>query len=578
MEIKKVIKDIPNFNWIAAKLKPFLGPVILIITIDSLTSLASVAIAIVSKNIIDYATKNSLGIAAQYAAMFAGIILFRMLASAFLSIYSTNVQERFSNSLRQGIFSKLINMEWLQVSKYHSGDLLTRLTSDIGTVSGGSISIMSQIISLGVQLTAAFIALMYYDPRLAFFAFALAPVTVVFSRFYGKRIKKYHLKMQETESKYRSHIQENLQNLLVLKTFNMEENSIDKVKELQEERLHWVTERSKTGAAANTILSLGYWTGYFLAFGWGAIKLANKTATFGIMTAFLQLVNQIQSPFIALTRTLPQIIASLASAGRLIELENLNTEIKGVEVEVPASAGIRFKRVCFDYNDDTGNDNDNGNGDSENGGEGMLLDNISMDVFPGDIIALVGTSGEGKTTIIRLLLALLKPTEGEILCFDPNDNEYKISSATRKWFTYVPQGNTLFSGTIEESLKSGAAEASTEEMEEALRAACAMDFVEKLPDGIKTQIGEKAYGLSEGQAQRIAIARALLRKAPIIILDEATSALDISLEERIIQELRNLKPVRTCIMITHRRTSLGICNRVYKLKEGKLIIEQGGYK
>jgi len=207
MEIKKVIKDIPNFNWIAAKLKPFLGPVILIIIIDSLTSLASVAIAIVSKNIIDYATKNSLGIAAQYAAMFAGIILFRMLASAFLSVYSTNVQERFSNSLRQGIFSKLINMEWLQVSKYHSGDLLTRLTSDIGTVSSGSISIMSQIISLGVQLTAAFIALMYYDPRLAVFAFALAPVTVVFSRFYGKRIKKYHLKMQETESKYRSHIQ-----------------------------------------------------------------------------------------------------------------------------------------------------------------------------------------------------------------------------------------------------------------------------------------------------------------------------------------------------------------------------------
>lgn len=578
MEIKKVIKDIPNFKWITVKLKPFLGSVILIIIIDSLTSLASVAIAIVSKNIIDYATENSLGIAAQYAAMFAGIILFRMLTSAFLSVYSTNVQERFSNSLRQSIFSKLINMEWLQVSKYHSGDLLTRLTSDIGTVSGGSISIMSQIISLGVQLTAAFIALMYYDLRLAVFAFALAPVTVVFSRFYGKRIKKYHLKMQETESKYRSHIQENLQNLLVLKTFNMEEHSMDKVRELQDERLHWVTERSKTGAAANTLLSLGYWTGYFLAFGWGAIKLANKTATFGTMTAFLQLVNQIQSPFIGLTRTLPQIIASLASAGRLIELENLNAEEKGVEVEVPDSAGIRFKTACFDYNDDTGNDNDNGNSDSENGSKGILLDNISMDVFPGDIIALVGTSGEGKTTIIRLLLALLKPTEGEILCFDPKNNEYKISSATRKWFTYVPQGNTLFSGTIEENLKSGAAEASTEEMEEALRAACAMDFVEKLPDGIKTQIGEKAYGLSEGQAQRIAIARALLRKAPIIILDEATSALDISLEERIIQELRNLKPVRTCIMITHRRTSLGICNRVYKLKEGKLIIEQGGYK
>ncbi len=581
MEIKKVLKDLPNFRWIAAKLKPFFGPVTLIIIIDALTSLATVAMAIVTKNIIDYATKNELGVAAQYGAMFAGIIIFNMAANAFLSVYSTNVQERFSNSLRQGIFSKLINMEWLQVSRYHSGDLLTRLTSDIGSVSSGSISVLASIISLGVQLIAAFITLMYYDSRLAVFAFVLAPVTVVFSRFYGRRIKKYHLKMQETESKYRSHIQENLQNLLVLKTFNLEENSMDKVRELQKERLHWVTERSKTGAVANTILSLGYWTGYFLAFGWGAIKLANNTATFGTMTAFLQLVNQVQSPFIGLTRTLPQIIASFASAGRLIELENLNAEIKDVGVEVPVSAGIRFKSVCFDYNDFNrsdnyvnGDDGDNFNSyNSDNDGEGKLLDNIALDVNPGEIIALIGTSGEGKTTIIRLLLALLKPNEGEIVCFNQDGIEYQISSATRSWFAYVPQGNTLLSGTIEENLRSGRPDASIEEMENALRSACAMDFVEKLPEGIKTQIGEKAYGLSEGQAQRIAIARALLRKAPIMILDEATSALDISLEEKIIQEIRDLRPVRTCIMITHRRTSLGICNSVYKLKEGKLLLE-----
>lgn len=567
MEIKKVLKDLPNFRWVATKIKPFFGSATLIIFIDALTSLATVAMAVISKNIIDYATRNELGIAVRYAAMSAGIIIFNMAANAFLSVYSTNLQERFSNYLRQGIFSRLINMEWLQISKYHSGDLLTRLTSDISSVSSGSISVLSSIISLGVQLLAAFITLVYYDIKLAIFAFALAPVTVLFSRFYGRRIKRYHLKIQETESKYRSHIQENLQNLLVLKTFNLEDHSMDRVRELQEERLRWVNERSRTGAAANSILGLGYWVGYFLAFGWGAIKLANKTGTFGTMTAFLQLVNHVQGPFIGLTRTLPQIISSFASAGRLIELESLNIEKKGNQISVPPSAGIRFKDISFNYDEYTNDSIENING--------KLLDNISLEISQGEIVALTGTSGEGKTTIIRLLLALLKPNEGQILCFDQNGYEYSISAATRSWFAYVPQGNTLFSGTIEENVRFGAAEASTEEIEESLRASCAMDFVEKLPEGIKTQIGEKAYGLSEGQAQRIAIARALLRKAPIIVLDEATSALDITLEERIIQELRNLKPARTCIMITHRRTSLGICNKVYRLKEGKLILEQG---
>ena len=560
-----MLRDLPNFRWVAAKIKPFFGSVTLIILTDALVSLAGVTIAIVSKNIIDYATRNELHIAAKYAAVFAGIIIFRMAASAFLSIYSTNVQERFSNSLRQGIFSKLINIEWLQVSKYHSGDLLTRLTSDISSVASGSISVLSSIISLGVQLLAAFITLLYYDIKLAIFAFILAPVTILFSRFYGRRIKKYHIKMQETESKYRSHIQENLQNLLILKTYNLEENSMDRVKELQSERLRWVTERSRTGAAANSILSLGYWAGYFLAFGWGAIKLANKTGTFGTMTAFLQLVNHIQGPFIGLASTLPQIIASLASAGRLIELENLNAEEKGKKIDVPQSAGIRFKDVSFNYDEYLNSDIENSTG--------KLLDDISFDIEQGEIIAITGTSGEGKTTIIRLLLALLKPNKGRILCFDPEGNEYPISAATRNWFAYVPQGNTLFSGTIEDNLRFGASKASDKDLEEALKASCAMEFVDKLPEGIKTQIGEKAYGLSEGQAQRIAIARALLRKAPIIVLDEATSALDIALEEKIIQELRDLRPARTCIMITHRRTSLGICNKVYKLKEGKLFLE-----
>lgn len=557
MKIKEALKSLKNFKWVAATVKPFIPAVFLIILIESLTSLTSVAIAITTKNIIDFATQSLLDKALLYTVFFAVTIIFNLAAGAFLNVYSVQVYEKYSIKLRQDIFSRLINMEWLQVSKYHSGDLLTRLTSDIGSVANGSIRIPAQIIALGVQLTAAFATLLHYEPGLAILAFFLAPFTVIASRYYGKKLSKLHLKMQETESSYRSHMQEYLQNLLVLKTFNLEEKSIKTVEELQNERLHWVTERSKTGVIANTVMGLGYWIGYFLAFVWGAFKLANKATTFGKMTAFLQLVNQIQSPFIGLSRTLPQVIAAMASAGRLIELEELNAEVKGDKTEIPYTAGITFNNVSFQYTDNE-----------------KVLESVTMKALPGEIVALVGTSGEGKTTMIRLMLALLKPDQGEIKCFDGKGTEHYISSSTRNWFSYVPQGNTLFSGTVAENLLSGKNDANEVELNLALKAACALDFVEKLQDGMNTVIGEKACGLSEGQAQRIAIARALLRNAPIIILDEATSALDMELEEKVLKGISELKPPRTCIMITHRKSALYMCDKVYKLKDGVLSLEE----
>ncbi|MEN6316026.1 MAG: ABC transporter ATP-binding protein [Clostridiaceae bacterium] len=556
MKLKEVMKHLSNAGWVAASIRPFLKAVVIIIIVESLTSLGSVLMAIVSKNVIDFAVKNELNRAGLYIALFAGIILFNLAARAFLSIYSAKTHESYSNTLRQRIFGRLVNIEWMQVSKYHSGDLLTRLTSDIGAVASGSINILAQVTALGVQLVAAFVILLAFEPSLALMAFFLAPFTVLISRFYAKKMSNMHIRMQESESLYRSQIQEYLQNLLVLKTYNLEEQSKDRIGELQKERLDWVIKRSKTGATANSILSLGYWLGYILAFCWGAVKLANETATFGTFTQLLQLVNQIQGPFIALSRTVPLVISGLASAGRLIELEKLDAETPEAKIGIPASAGICFNEVSFKYEKDE-----------------QVLDTVTMEAQPGEIIAIIGTSGEGKTTMIRLMLALLKPDAGMIACFDGSGNEYEISCATRNWFSYVPQGNTLFSGTIADNLRSGEQEADEDEMKAALNAVCALDFVEKLPVGINTVIGEKAYGLSEGQAQRIAIARALLRKAPIIVLDEATSALDIELEEKVLHNIRNMKPVRTCIMITHRRTALNECNKVYKLKDGILILE-----
>lgn len=557
VKLKKILSSLSNVGWVATSIRPSLSALVIIIIAESLSSLASVFMAVESKNLIDAAVQNDLNRIFIHIALFIGIVLYNQASYAFLSVYSTRTKENYSNAMRQGIFSRLMNTEWMQVSRYHSGDLLTRLTSDINSVTSGSISILPSIVGLGVQLAAAFVTLMLYEPALAVLAFITAPLTVILGRVYASKIKKTHIKIQEVESSYRSRMQEFLQNLLILKTFNLEEHSKEKIAELQKERLHWITERSKAGVVSNTLLSLGYWLGYILAFVWGVIKLAGKTATFGVMTAFLQLVGQIQGPFIGLSRTVPQIISALASAGRLIELEKLDAERVEGQVEPPESAGISINEVSFKYEKDE-----------------QVLDAVSMEANPGEVVAIIGPSGEGKTTIVRLMLALLKPDTGNITCFDGSGKILDASAATRNWFTYVPQGNTLFSGTIADNLRSGDKEADDEEMWAALNAAGAGEFVERLPNGIDTAVGEKAYGLSEGQAQRIAIARAILRKAPVIILDEATSALDIELEEKVLKNIRNIRPARTCIMITHRKTALGTCNSIYSLKDGALYLEK----
>lgn len=560
MNLRSIIKTLPNASWIVRNGKPFFGRIMLIVLLTAATSLAGVGIAIVSKNIIDSAIGGDLRRAALFGGFFLGIVVFNLVTHAFLSVFSSKVQEQFSNQMRSTVYSRLVHMEWLEVSRYHSGDLLTRLTSDISSVSSGSVSIAATIIAMGVQLIAAFVTLLHYEPRLALLAFVLAPFTILASRIFGRKLKKLHLKMQETEGSYRSHMQENIQNLLVLKTFGLEDRSLSKAEDLQQERLHWVIERGKTSAAVNTMLAIGYWIGYLMAFGWGAMSLAAGTATYGTMTAFLQLVNQIQGPFIGLSRTVPQIISALASAGRLVELENLATEARGELMPRPISAGIRFSNVSYAYEKD----------------EPVLWD-VSFEAYPGQTVALVGPSGEGKTTLIRLMLALIRPDKGNVDCIDSEGMGHAASCGTRDWFSYVPQGNTLFSGTLEENLLSGNPDANTADITEALHAACAMEFVEKLPDGVKTVLGEKAHGLSEGQAQRVAIARALLRQAPIIILDEATSALDMETEERVLHGIRTKRPNCTCIMITHRPSFMKYCKSAYRILEGRLLpVDQFG--
>lgn len=554
MKIKDQILRIWNaLCWIKPDIKSFLPGLAVILIINVAGALMSVATAIASKNMVDYAVANQFNMAGLAATIFAGLIIINLSIRVWESLLSVRISESFSNSMRQRFFNRLLETEWLPLSAYHSGDLLTRLTSDVNNITNCIVSVIPGVVSLGVQLAASFLTLLHYEPKLAILAFILGPSTVIFSRIWGRKLKYLHIKVQESESSYRSYIQEAIQNFIVIKSFKLEKHNHDALQGLHEDRIKWIIERNRFTLAANNVIALGYWAGYFLAFCWGAVRLSQKAISFGTLTAFLQLVQQVQTPFIGLARTFPKIIAMAASAGRLMELEEMSLEKRARQVPYREDVGLSMQEVSFYYSDSR-----------------YVLNKITMEIAPGQLVALVGSSGEGKTTLIRLLLALLRPSEGKVSFTDFFGGDYEASAATREWVTYVPQGNTLFSGTIADNLRSGKADATYSEMEQAARAACAWSFIEELPQGLETIIGERGHGLSEGQAQRIAIARAFLKKAPVMILDEATSALDLETEMNVLSAVKDLGYPCTCLVITHRLSALRICSRVLRLQDGRL--------
>jgi ATP-binding cassette, subfamily B, bacterial len=540
-------------KWMVGQARPFLFSLIIITVLGAILSLGGVSIAIASKAMIDHASSGNLNRAILAAAAFGAIIITTIGLRAVDTVLASRVSESMSNTIRQNLLQRILRSQWLYSSKYHSEDILTRMTSDVSALTSGLVNLIPGMISLGVGLVAAFITLLIFDPRLAILAFIISPVSILLSRIFGRKLKRIYIKMQEAESTSRSFIHEALQNIVVVKAFCLEGITQKKVEKLQQEKLNWVLRRSRLVSGTSSMLSLGYWLGYFLAFTWGAFRLSTSAITFGTLAAFLQLVEQIQGPFVGLAYSLPQLISAFASSGRLMELENMELDKTISDLPSWVEVGVSFDGVTFGY-----------------GEEKPVLNNIYEEIHPGEIVGLVGPSGKGKTTLIRLLLSLANPTVGHIYFAHKRGENLEACASTRNFIAYVPQGNTLFSGTIGENLRLGRPEASDIELEEAARAACAWEFIENLPEGLNTLIGERGLGLSEGQAQRIAIARALLRRAPILIFDEATSALDAATELKVLKEIENLSPARTCILITHRTAALDICHRVLKLENGQL--------
>ena len=465
---------------------------------------------------------------------------------------SVRVNETIYNSINLDIYKSLSYSDWIAFSKYHSEDILTRMTSDVDIVVNGITGVIPGMIALSVQLLAAFIALFSIDKVLGILAFMLGPLTLLFYWFFSKKLRSMHLKIQELEGIYRAVTHESILNMIIIKAFTMEKKSRERIKNIQKEQLDVLIRRNYISVLAGSSFSIGYWAGYFLAFGWGTMRLSQGTATFGSLTAFLQLVGQIQSPFIQLARSIPQLIATEASAGRIIELEQIQPEIHDEDKLKWTRAGIRFENISFSYADS----------------EIPVMENADLEIVPGEIVGIVGPSGEGKTTVIRLLLALIKPTGGKLYLVNGNEKN-EVTAACRGIISYVPQGNTLFSGTIEENLGIANPDATSEEIEEALKQADAWQFIQEMPDGLQTRIGENALRLSEGQAQRISIARAFIKNQQYCSWTKHFRP-GFKTERNILESIQKMQPARTCIIITHRPSALSICNRIFRIKDGKL--------
>lgn len=557
-KIKKLWADRDNqyryFRWLMSYSKPYIGKIALMMGINLVSTLISLWMVTISKRIIDNATEGNQFL--TLVLVYVGLMVTMQVIGVVSYLLATMMNEKFSFGIRKQIYDKIINSCWLDVKKYHTGDLMTRLTSDAGNIADGIINTIPGIIQLGIELLLVFFTLFSYSKLLAVLAVLIAPVAALSCWWLGKKLKKLQVKVQESEAAYRSFIQESLANLLVVKAFANEGYYVEKLSELREQRFFWVFKRAKMGMASSTVMSMAFQIGYIAAFAYGALQISKNLITYGTMSVFLTLVNRVQSPVMGLAQQVPKVVSVLASAGRVMELQTIPLEKKLEEHIRGQEIGVRMNQVSFGYTDEP------------------VFENVSLDIKPGEFVAIIGESGIGKTTLIRIIMSFMSSVQGQVTFYNSAGEMEPSNAGTREFISYVPQGNTLFSGTVRENIQIGNLNATEKEMWEALELSSGYEFVKELPKGLDTVIGERGHGLSEGQAQRIAIARAFVRRAPILILDEATSALDEKTEQRVIKGLQALTPRPTCLIITHRKSILQYCDREIKIEDKALVSEE----
>lgn len=531
------------------------APVAPMLTGAVLCQLVLVGIALcyvyISKSLVDVASGVGEGGARELVLLGCAMVLTILLRIAFQSCISyveSKAEIKIANSLRQREFDKLMHLKSDYRKHWHSGDLVNRMQSDVSAVASSIGRVIPNLTGAVLKFSAAFAYMLVLEARLAWLLVLVIPVGVFGGRFVLRRTRALTLAVREGDGKVQSHVQESVQHLPVIQGLEYGANSSSELEMIQDDFYSKIMRRTRFSIVARIMTALAFSLGYAIAFLWGVRGIWLGSVSFGLMTAFLQLVGQIQRPLLEMSEQLPSLFHCSASIDRLMEIEAMPGEEEGEALMMDGIAGVRLENLSFHYPD----------------GEEMIFDNFSHDFKPGSRTAVIGETGIGKSTLIKLLMSLLQADSGKITLYDMKGDCAEVSSRTRCNMVYVPQGNTLFSGSIRENLLMGKPDADESQMREALHRAAA-DFVDRMPEGLDSQCFEAGGGLSEGQAQRIAIARALLRPGSILLLDEFSSALDPETEELLLERLNDGSSDKTMIFITHRERVADYCDSILRL-------------
>lgn len=538
-------KKLKPIQWIYGYCKRHLWAVSLLAGFSALIAGSFILLALVSSRILDIASGNSEGSFLFYTGILIVIIAFQ----AVLNIFSSNLKVRVSGKLemqfKQVIFCSILKKSYLEVAKLHSGEIINRLTSDIDILVNGIVGIFPQMISLGTKLIVGLLVLFRIDFSFTFLILTIGMLMCVGSRIYSRKFRYLHKEVQETSGVVRSFLQECIENLIVIKSFSNESWIGEQLNAHQQKNYQKKVKRNTISNLANTTMYVMFTAGYYAALVWGAVQISRGILTFGTLTAFLQIIGQIRAPFRNISGLIPQYYSMLASAERLMELEELTDELRQNEISHPHSfyekmQAIVFENVSFSYED------------------GAILKDFSVRIEKNSLSAVVGTSGKGKSTMMKLLLGLISCDKGKIY-FENQEEKVLLDAGSRNLLDYVPQGNFILSGTIRENITFSNQKATEADIISAAKTACIWEYIKELPKGLDTVLKERGAGLSEGQIQRLAIARAILSDAPILLLDECTSALDEETERKVLKNLKKLH-TKTILCISHKAAAIHCCD------------------